>query len=66
MKRKRTFCHYCGGSVIREYEEGIERDFCTACRTFFYENPLPVVSVIPYPSVRVTPQRVFHSLAVCS
>ncbi len=46
MKRKRTFCHYCGGSVIREYEEGIERDFCTACRTFFYENPLPVVSVI--------------------
>jgi len=46
MKRKRTFCHYCGGSVVRDWEEGIERDFCTACRTFFYENPLPVVSVI--------------------
>ena len=46
MKRKRLYCPHCGGAICREWEEDVERDFCTACRTFFYENPLPVVSVI--------------------
>jgi 8-oxo-dGTP diphosphatase len=46
MKRKRCFCHYCGNQLTREREEDILRDFCGACKTFFYENPLPVVSVI--------------------
>lgn len=46
MKRKRSFCHYCGGQITREMEEDVLRDFCGACKTFFYENPLPVVSVI--------------------
>ncbi|MCX5828014.1 MAG: NUDIX hydrolase [Deltaproteobacteria bacterium] len=46
MKRKRSFCHYCGGQITREMEEEVLRDFCGACKTFFYENPLPVVSVI--------------------
>jgi len=46
VKRKRLYCPHCGGAICREWEEDVERDFCTACRTFFYENPLPVVSVI--------------------
>jgi len=46
VKRKRLYCPHCGGDIRREWEEDVERDFCAACRTFFYENPLPVVSVI--------------------
>jgi len=46
MKRKRCFCHYCGSQITREMEEEVLRDFCSACKTYFYENPLPVVSVI--------------------
>ncbi|MDI9570973.1 MAG: NUDIX hydrolase [Pseudomonadota bacterium] len=46
MKRKRLYCPHCGDSLCREREEDVERDFCPACRTFFYENPLPVVSVV--------------------
>lgn len=46
MKKKRTFCHYCGSAICREWEEDVQRDFCANCRTFFYDNPLPVVSVI--------------------
>jgi ADP-ribose pyrophosphatase YjhB (NUDIX family) len=46
MKRKRYFCHHCGGQVTREREEDVLRDFCKTCKVFFYENPLPVVSVI--------------------
>ena len=46
MRKRRSYCPYCGGSLGREWEEDVERDYCRAWRTFFYENPLPVVSVI--------------------
>jgi 8-oxo-dGTP diphosphatase len=46
MKKKRAFCAYCGSQLTREMEENVLRDFCGTCKTFFYENPLPVVSVI--------------------
>jgi len=46
MKRKRCFCPHCGDQLTKEMEEDVLRDFCGACKTFFYENPLPVVSVI--------------------
>lgn len=46
MKKKRSFCHYCGDRLSREREEEVLRDFCRTCQTYFYENPLPVVSVI--------------------
>ncbi|HPL63014.1 MAG TPA: NUDIX domain-containing protein [Syntrophales bacterium] len=44
--RKRIFCPYCGSGIIGRMEECILRDFCPHCETFFYDNPLPVVSAI--------------------
>ncbi|MBN1365464.1 MAG: NUDIX hydrolase [Syntrophaceae bacterium] len=46
MKKKRLFCPYCGGITLKKYEDNVRRDFCPACKSFFYENPLPVVSAI--------------------
>jgi ADP-ribose pyrophosphatase YjhB (NUDIX family) len=46
MKKKRQFCLYCGGITIKKYEDNVRRDFCPACNSYFYENPLPVVSAI--------------------
>lgn len=46
MKKQRQHCPYCGEIIIKEEEDGVVRDFCSACRSFFYENPLPVVSCI--------------------
>ncbi len=47
MKRKsKRFCSYCGSKTVTMQEEGVPRDFCNTCGVFFYENPLPVVSVI--------------------
>ena len=45
-KGKRQFCHSCGGPISVKTEDGINRDFCSVCNLFFYENPLPVVSAI--------------------
>ncbi len=45
-KRRKRFCHACGGPISQKMEDGIQRDFCPACNIFFYENPLPVVSTI--------------------
>lgn len=45
-KKKRIYCPYCSGPISRAREDDIPRDYCSTCRTFFYENPLPVVSVI--------------------
>jgi len=44
--RVRLFCPYCGGRITKRLEEDTLRDYCARCRTFFYENPLPVVSSI--------------------
>ncbi len=46
MKRKRKFCVYCGGPIAKKKEDLAWRDFCPGCRSFFYDNPLPVVSAI--------------------
>lgn len=46
MKKHRRFCLYCGNSIIKKLEDNVLRDFCPSCKSFFYENPLPVVSSI--------------------
>lgn len=46
MKRKRIYCSYCGGPLVTQAEGSALRDFCPDCRTYFYDNPLPVVSSI--------------------
>ncbi|MEN6433135.1 MAG: NUDIX domain-containing protein [Smithella sp.] len=46
MKKQRKHCIYCGEITIKKYEDNVQRDFCPACNSFFYENPLPVVSTI--------------------
>lgn len=46
MKKQRKFCLYCGGTTVKKYEDNVRRDFCPRCNSFFYENPLPVVSTI--------------------
>ncbi|PKN53441.1 MAG: hypothetical protein CVU55_02135 [Deltaproteobacteria bacterium HGW-Deltaproteobacteria-13] len=46
MKKQRQFCLYCGGTTIKKHEDNVRRDFCPACNSYFYENPLPVVSTI--------------------
>jgi 8-oxo-dGTP diphosphatase len=45
MKTK-LFCNYCHGSLIVSRLEGKERQVCESCGQIYYENPLPVVSVI--------------------
>lgn len=46
MKKQRKHCPYCGEIIIKKYEDNVQRDFCPVCNSFFYENPLPVVSSI--------------------
>jgi 8-oxo-dGTP diphosphatase len=46
MKKQRQFCLYCGEGIIKKHEDGVLRDFCPSCHSFFYVNPLPVVSSI--------------------
>ncbi|MCB2184631.1 MAG: NUDIX domain-containing protein [Desulfobulbaceae bacterium] len=45
-KNRRKYCHVCGLRVIRKKEDGILRDYCKECHLLFYDNPLPVVSII--------------------
>ncbi|MFZ1981581.1 MAG: NUDIX domain-containing protein [Smithella sp.] len=53
MKKKRKFCLYCGGTTIKKHEDNVRRDFCPSCNSYFYENPLPVVSAIVESSRRI-------------
>jgi len=46
MKKQRQFCLYCGGQVTKKMEGDVLRDFCSFCSSYFYDNPLPVVSTI--------------------
>ncbi len=46
MKKKRNFCPHCGGRITKEEEDHVARDCCSSCHSFFYDNPLPVVSAI--------------------
>jgi ADP-ribose pyrophosphatase YjhB (NUDIX family) len=43
---KRIYCPYCSKPLeIRPEGESL-RDYCSVCEKFFYDNPLPVASVI--------------------
>jgi 8-oxo-dGTP diphosphatase len=53
MKKQRKFCIYCGGSIIKKKEDNVLRDCCSQCHSFFYVNPLPVVSAIVDESRRI-------------
>jgi ADP-ribose pyrophosphatase YjhB (NUDIX family) len=53
MKKKRKYCIYCGSETTKKYEDNVRRDYCPACNSFFYENPLPVVSAIVESSRRI-------------
>lgn len=46
MKKQRSFCSFCGAKITGKKQDGKVRDFCPACNTFFYENPLPVASTV--------------------
>ena len=46
MEKKRTHCSFCGIKITQRKEGDVIRDYCESCKTFFYENPLPVVSSI--------------------
>ena len=45
-KKQRKYCHYCSSQVELKIEGDTMRDYCPACKAYFYENPLPVVSAI--------------------
>lgn len=45
-KKKRVFCSYCSNTITQKIEGDTQRDYCNDCNKYFYDNPLPVVSVI--------------------
>jgi 8-oxo-dGTP diphosphatase len=45
MKTK-LFCNFCGKSLGTDVLEGKTRQVCPSCEQVYYENPLPVASVI--------------------
>lgn len=46
MKKKRVYCPYCQQALTKKPEDGVIRDYCTSCKLYFYDNPLPVVSSV--------------------
>lgn len=46
MTKKRIYCPYCRTPITNKQEGDILREYCESCETFFYNNPLPVVSTI--------------------
>lgn len=46
MKKQRMFCPHCGGRITKKKEDHVLRDCCSVCHSYFYDNPLPVVSTI--------------------
>ncbi len=45
MKR-RSYCSFCGKQLDVDTLEGKDRQVCKDCKKVYYENPLPVASVI--------------------
>jgi ADP-ribose pyrophosphatase YjhB (NUDIX family) len=45
MKEK-IFCNFCGNRLGKGVVNGKERQICDTCGHVYYENPLPVVSII--------------------
>lgn len=46
MKKKRKYCPYCSDAISQQKEGDVLRDYCTSCKMYFYDNPLPVASTI--------------------
>jgi 8-oxo-dGTP diphosphatase len=44
--KKKVFCNFCGKQLGTELLDEKERQVCKNCREVYYENPLPVASVI--------------------
>lgn len=44
--KKKVFCTHCGKELGRDFLDGKHRQVCTSCGTVYYENPLPVASVV--------------------
>jgi 8-oxo-dGTP diphosphatase len=42
----KVFCSFCGDALEVDFHDGKERQVCKACAQVYYENPLPVASVI--------------------
>jgi 8-oxo-dGTP diphosphatase len=45
MKEK-IFCNFCGSRLDKKILGGRERQVCASCGHVYYENPIPVASVI--------------------
>lgn len=45
-RKKRKYCPYCSAKISIRSEHDTEREYCSSCDVFFYDNPLPVVSAI--------------------
>ena len=46
MKKNKKYCPYCSQALVHELEGDVSREYCTGCKTFFYDNPLPVAANI--------------------
>jgi len=46
MLKIRVYCPYCSKKLSTKHEGENVRDYCGDCKTFFYDNPLPVASAI--------------------
>ena len=46
MTIQRKYCPNCKSKITRKKIEARNRDYCDACKTIFYDNPLPVVSAV--------------------
>lgn len=46
MTSPRKYCPNCKSRIVRKKIEARNRDYCDACKTIFYDNPLPVVSAV--------------------
>jgi ADP-ribose pyrophosphatase YjhB (NUDIX family) len=44
--RTKIFCNFCESVLEKEFLEGKERQVCKKCGQIYYENPLPVVSIV--------------------
>jgi len=44
--KKKVYCAHCGMVLGTDFLDGKHRQVCAGCDTVYYENPLPVASVI--------------------
>jgi 8-oxo-dGTP diphosphatase len=45
-KANRKYCPKCSNKISRKNIENRLRDYCSSCKTVFYDNPLPVTSAV--------------------